>query len=402
MRDISGEALRARKKTEDRIGSYLSRSSYDFVETPLLEETELFVRKSGGELTSKLYTFVDPGGHRVSLRPEFTSSVIRLFVQQSESLTLPVRWQYSGPIFLYEADGDGAFRQHTQMGAELIGASGTEADAEILNLVWGGLREVGVADFQIRIGHMGVLQELLASFGLSERAGVFIISNIRDLKCGRADIAGLLEQARGVGLLGSDSGPGQTRSKDGPGEDTRRGFLQEALTEAMSSPMGRRTSGEIVERLMRKMAHSDSAEKLEGALAMVDELSRVEGTPMAALERAGRILVKHGLRATALEEVSGLVSSLEAQGIDEEGLILDLGFARGLAYYSGVIFEVRHPGPSGDTLLVGGGRYDGLIRALGGDSVPALGFAYGLDQIAVALEAAAVSPARLSTGSPRQ
>ena len=185
MRDISGEALRARKKTEDRIGSYLSRSSYDFVETPLLEETELFVRKSGGELTSKLYTFVDPGGHRVSLRPEFTSSVIRLFVQQSESLTLPVRWQYSGPIFLYEADGDGAFRQHTQMGAELIGASGTEADAEILNLVWGGLREVGVADFQIRIGHMGVLQELLASFGLSERAGVFIISNIRDLKCGR-------------------------------------------------------------------------------------------------------------------------------------------------------------------------------------------------------------------------
>ena len=47
------------------------------LDTPLLEQTELFVRKSGGELTTQLYSFVDPGGNRVSLRPEFTSSVIR-------------------------------------------------------------------------------------------------------------------------------------------------------------------------------------------------------------------------------------------------------------------------------------------------------------------------------------
>ena len=62
---------------------------YHQVDTPSLEETDLLLRKAGGELASKMYTFIDPGGHRVSLRPEFTSSIARAYLGSVDLETLP-------------------------------------------------------------------------------------------------------------------------------------------------------------------------------------------------------------------------------------------------------------------------------------------------------------------------
>ena len=103
MRDIGVADFSQVRKVFDALQSHLSGSSFSLVDTPLLEETELFVRKSGGQITGRLYTFTDPGGHSVSLRPEFTSSIIRAFIEQQEDQKLPVRWQYGGPVFRYGA-----------------------------------------------------------------------------------------------------------------------------------------------------------------------------------------------------------------------------------------------------------------------------------------------------------
>ena len=63
-------------------------------------------------------------------------------------------------------------------------------------------------------------------------------------------------------------------------------------------------------------------------------------------------------------------------------LIVDIGLVRGIAYYTGMVFEILAPGPNGPVTLCGGGRYDGLVKALGGENdVPALGFAYTLESI---------------------
>ena len=159
-RDIKEKSYDSLNESMKSFNDYLLGKQYNLISTPILEKTELFVRKSGGELTGQLYSFVDPGGNRVSLRPEFTPSVIRHFIQAGQSLDLPIRWQYSGPVFRYNGENNHPYTQFTQIGAELIGKGDVDADAEILCTAWQTLREIGLSKFEMRIGHLGILQDL--------------------------------------------------------------------------------------------------------------------------------------------------------------------------------------------------------------------------------------------------
>ena len=87
------------RRLQDCLRQMFEKQGYSTIETPVLEPTELFVRKGGGELANKLYSFVDPGGNEVSLRPEYTSSIIRWFLESYDNLELPIRAQYSGSVF---------------------------------------------------------------------------------------------------------------------------------------------------------------------------------------------------------------------------------------------------------------------------------------------------------------
>ena len=404
MRDIVGDAYSRLGQTADGLRDYLSRKGYEAVDTPLLEDAELFVRKSGGELTSRMYTFTDPGGHRVSLRPEFTSSLIRHFIEERDTSALPARWQYGGPVFRYERGDHGGYRQFTQVGAELIGAGGVDADAEVLAVASLGLQEAGLRGHQVRVGHLGVLRELLKSYGLSEPARLFVIGNLNRLKTGLADVARLMQQARDVGLLRGGAGPSAEGLTEAEGQATRE-LIQGVLTGAVSGPMGRRTTEQIVDRILRKVREADAPDKLKGALTLASELASVEGSPASALEQGRAIAEGHGLKKTPFDDLGRLFEALASNGLGESRLVLDLGLARGIAYYSGVIFELFHTVSPDGASLGGGGRYDGLVRALGGDDVPALGFAYALEQVVNALErekSAATKTSQRSRGRGRQ
>ena len=385
MRDFAGGAYETRREATERLGAYLGDNGYDLIDTPLLEDTELFVRKSGGELASRLYSFVDPGEQGVTLRPEFTSSVIRHFIQE-QSVALPVRRRYRGPVFRYEHERGDGYRQFTQVGAELIGAGGVDADAEVLALASLGLEEAGLPSHQVRVGHLGVIRDLLTGLGLSEATILFIISHIQPLNDRRADVASLMQQARNVGLLTAGLGSFADEDLNEIGRGASQGLIQGVLARAMSSDTGRRTTDEIVGRLLKKVSEVDDPDKVEGALTLAAELGRVKGIPSSALEEARAIVDAHGLSASPLDYLETLFEGLAARGVGESRVILDLGLARGIAYYSGVIFELAGSGLSEGYSFGGGGRYDGLVRALGGADVPALGFAYTLEQVVEALE----------------
>ena len=181
MRDYAGDRFVRFAGLQNAALAHLSEAGYEPIDTPLLEGAELFVRKSGGELASRLYTFSDPGGNQVGLRPEFTPSVIRCFISERERLTLPVRWRYAGPVFRYEPDGAGAYRQYTQVGAEVVGGAGAEFDAEVIELAWKGLASLGIAA-ELRLGHLGVVQALLGAYSLPEAVKMFVVGNLSALK----------------------------------------------------------------------------------------------------------------------------------------------------------------------------------------------------------------------------
>jgi histidyl-tRNA synthetase len=381
MIDMTGSAYQQSAEVAETLASYLASQDYEPIDTPIVEDAHLFIRKSGSELSGMLYTFDDPGGNGVSLRPEFTPSVIRYYVEHSSKLQTPVRWRYNGPVFRYDQLGIGKLRQYTQIGAELIGVTGTEADAEIVGLAWKALGEIGLDDCIIRIGDTGLLNSVLGVQGLSDTAKNFVVNHVVELREDSDSVDGLVTLAGDMGLLQTEveiEVGGQTAVV---GSGVTKNFIQEMLSDAMSNPVGRRTTEQIVDRLFRKLQRADHPDKLRAALGLVAELSRIEGHPDQALGMAAEVLHAHKVSPTVLDGLGRLIEKLNKKGLPTSNLVLDLGLIRGMAYYTGVVFEIACVGDDNSTVIGGGGRYDGLVQALGGADVPAMGFAFSVEKI---------------------
>jgi histidyl-tRNA synthetase len=381
MGDLDSKAWKHSDDVLTSLRSHLGARGYESIDTPLLEETDLFVRKAGGDLAGRLYNFTDPGGTPVSLRPEFTSSVIRHFVDNEATLTLPVRWQYSGPVFRYAPAEQGSYRQFTQSGAELVGAGGNDADVEIVSLAVSGIQRLGLDSFRLRIGHLGVLHSLLDAFSLSEPAKLFIIGNMSALGEGVINVDDLMKHAGDVGLLNRsvDLGLGLESALESMSAESAEEFIHGVIRESMPEPMGRRTTDHIIARLLSKVRQANCPEEFARALNLASRFSNMSGEPQATLQSARKAAVACGVDATPLDGLQMLLERVPDMGIAESRVDLDIGMARGISYYTGVIFElVEDEGAA----LGGGGRYDDLVQALGGsDSVPAMGFAYNVNTL---------------------
>ncbi len=373
MRDISGVEYNQLLGASSVFEALASKAGYEMIDTPMMEQTELFVRKSGGELTTQLYSFTDPSGNRVSLRPEFTSSVIRYFIDSDIQLSKPSRWQYKGPVFRHED----ALRQFTQVGAEFIGSSGIDSDVEIVNLALESLAAMGITSYTLCLGHVGVLQDLLGIFGLSESAKLFVFNNIQDLKYGITSTEVLLSDAKRLGITRENSvTEGENTIASLETTDVRELF-NGVIAAPMSNPMGRRSTEDVVARLLRKVREADLPDKLGEALSVVNQIVKIKGAPSDAIGRAREILNSKGLNLDVLDQVSDVTTDLISQGVDDSLLVVDFGVTRGISYYTGIIFDVE----VGNVSMGGGGRYDNLVKALGGPDTPALGFAYSLESV---------------------
>jgi histidyl-tRNA synthetase len=386
MQDLTEETLRQKQGLQERLSRLLGGYGYRQLETPLLEPTELFMRKSGGELASQLYSFTDAGSNSVSLRPEFTSPIMRHYLENESAIDLPARWQYSGPVFRFDNSRPEASGQFTQVGGELIGSSEISADVELLNLAVAVPTELGLEGWTLRLADLDILNSLLDSVGISDRARSFIIQNMPHLKAGRSAVPSFLDEGRHTHLVGGVNGSTDPEDAalrqaiDGLNDTQSRSVLLGLLQWNSADQLGQRTPEDVVERLLHKIRGSDNEGKLRQGLELASDLAAINGAPSQALQKVKETLASAGADQAAadrLGEIIGLMNS----GSDAKGqVVLDFGLVHGLAYYNGVIFEVSHPKWAGT--LGGGGRYDTLSRALGGsNAVPALGFAYNLDAL---------------------
>ena len=194
MHDLSEDALRLKLDLQERLCQLLGGYGYRQLETPVLEPTELFLRKSGGELASQLYSFTDAGSNSVSLRPEFTSPIMRHYLENADGISLPARWQYCGPVFRFDVSHPEASGQFTQVGGELIGSAEIAADVELLNLALAVPSQLGLDGWSLQLADLDILDSLLDPVGVSDRAKSFIIQNMPQLREGRSVVPDILEE----------------------------------------------------------------------------------------------------------------------------------------------------------------------------------------------------------------
>jgi histidyl-tRNA synthetase len=323
FRDFYPEEMAARRATIDTLEATARQYGFREVGTPALEETRMYVEKSGEEIVDELYAFTDDGGRDVALTPELTPTVARMVVAKQQALSKPIKWFSTRPFWRYEEPQQGRFREFYQLNADVFGSAEPTADAEILAYAADALTELGLTadDFEFRISHRDILGGLLESMGEDVDVRAAIRAVDKSEKVERAEYHDLLVDA---------------------------GLTRDQAVE--------------FETLL-------DGEDLEDLVAFAGT-ERVEA---------------------AVENLRAVLSAAEDYGVGEY-LTLSLETARGLDYYTGVVFECFDSTGDVSRAVFGGGRYDDLIESFGGQPTPAVGVAPGLAPLSLLLQRAGVWP----------
>lgn len=306
-KDILPDETHLWQIVEQNIRATMELFNYKEIRTPVFEETSLFAR-SIGELTDivgkEMYSFTDRSGDSITLKPEMTASVIRAYIQHNLGEKLPLtKVYYISPAFRQERPQAGRLRQFHQFGAEAIGGSNPEIDAEIIALSAAIYKKFGIQEFQVKINSVGC-------------------------------------------------------------------------------PVCRNEYKEKLKKHLTKVSDRLS----------IESQKRLETNPMRILDSKDendKILTQdaplmiHNLCDECKNHFEKLKEALNILDVQYE---VDGRIVRGLDYYTKTAYEITSNELGSQNALVGGGRYDLLVKELGGKSTPAVGFAAGMERLLMVLE----------------
>jgi histidyl-tRNA synthetase len=212
---------------------------------------------------------------------------------------------------------------------------------------------------------------------LSERAQLFLINCVSMLAAGDREI--VVERASQIGLLEVAEAATARVNRASASIEQIDAVLGHSLGSSYSGLLGQRSTDDVLQRLTDKIKTKDSPEAVKTAIELLSKLSKVSGPPSDAIAQGRNVIKAAGLNDENLALLENIVAAVESAGARASEITVDMGLVREISYYTGVVFDLK----SGDDQTVGGGgRYDGLVTALGGDrETPAAGFAYNMDRV---------------------
>ncbi|HET8912269.1 MAG TPA: HisS family protein [Ktedonobacteraceae bacterium] len=391
MYDLLPETYHQQRWLMGRLGDFLSRAGYVQVDSPILEQSDLFQASFGQDLWQNLYSF--RLHHReLCLRPEYTASICRMYLDHYQQQPLPLRFHYAGPIFRYESPGRERYRQHTQLGIELFGGQSALADAEIVLLACDVLHELQISRYRLELGHIGVASGFINRLKLDDQAARLLLSLMEQI--GRSEEGEQLARARLEALYPqSESDEKQRIAHQDGSVSEAESRLVGSLLGGMDIPFGDDADRrEVIERFLWKIERSEQRRQILYGLEFLQALHAVSGPPPEVFHELRALLARYELDPEPLRELEQLVEVIEQSGVPREQIILNLSLGRGVSYYTGLVFEIHAENQTGsNTQLCGGGRYDHLMRAVGSSrDVKACGFAFGLERLLTQLPASEV------------
>ena len=310
-RDFLFEDMIERKYVEHTIRQVVENYGFKEIKTPIFEDLELFTTKSGEGIKGELYHFKDKGERDLALRPELTASVARLYNNNLQKTVKPLKMYYFGSCFRYERPQAGRFRQFWQFGVEVIGGTSIYNEAELIAMVNKILSKLKINNYEIAIGHLGIIKGVLTKLGIDSEHQTKIIASIDK------EDYDLLNQ-----LL-----------NDCEVTDENKDIITSII-----NVQGNRNDLNTIKPLLE-----DFEESLE-----------------------------------ALNELDNILEIVEVFGFEDYNVKLSI--ARGLDYYTGLVFEVYVPDLGAEKQITGGGTYN-LMSLFDSEEVESTGFAIGFDRV---------------------
>lgn len=336
LRDLMPRQQLARQWMIDRIRGVYENYGFLPLSTPAVEYLDVLLgSEAGDEANKQIFTVANPEGEELGLRFDLTVPLARV-VAQHRDLGRPFRRYQVAPVWRGDKPDKGRFREFTQFDLDSVGTVSEIADTEILAGMCDTLSALGVDGYLVRYSSRGLLSSLLTYAGIDETRDKDVFRVLDKL-----DKVGMEKVRREL----------TTGYKDDSGDTIKGVGLEAGQVDA-------------IERFLSIRAESRSE-----VVAEVKDLFK--GVTGAEQE---------------IDQVARISDHLYALGYSDEQVMLDLSIARGLAYYTGPVFEaVLRDAPQFGSVF-GGGRYDGLVKRFLGEAVPAVGASIGVDRLLAALE----------------
>lgn len=331
-RDLYPEDLLRQRYITEAWRRVSIRQGFEEIAGPTFEMLDLYKKKSGEGIVSELFSFRRTGGDDdYALRPEFTPTLARMYAAKANALPSPCKWFTAGPYFRAEKPQRGRLREFLQWNCDVMGDESPQADADVINPLFSVLDELGIApvDIRVRLGDRKIVESALRAEGVTDSQIEAALH--------------LLDRAQKI-----DSEALQTQSK-------ALGFEHHLLRSTLRS----------LDDGVTACLHSNDDDF---------ELT-IEGSEPVVKADIGRY--------------RELAIALRA-AMNNQRTRLDItNIVRGLAYYTGTVFELI---ADGERAVAGGGRYDNLIELFGGPPTPAVGFGMGDVVLGLLLEDKGLMP----------
>lgn len=321
FRDFRPSACAIRNFLFERWRSVAKNFGFEEFDGPILESLELFTKKSGEEIAEQLFAFEDKGGRKIALRPEMTPSLVRILGEQAATIKRPTKWFNITENFRYERPQKGRLRSFYQFNIDIVGEESYTAEAELIALAIRSFQAFGLSreHFYIRLSDRQIWMLWLQVFGIKD-------------------------------------------------EDIKVKML------SLFDKWERRSHTDIENDLRKILPNPVDAQNFFQATEQLRNAHDVQNIKEIFFKHTQQADIQQALNERC-NEIDLLLTELAYLNCSDF-IEIDLSIVRGLAYYTGFVFEVFETGNQGRA-LAGGGRYDQLFEKLVGHAMPAVGFAAG-------------------------
>jgi len=293
------------------------------IDTPALEYREILEGQAGEESNKQLYKFTDHGGRDVAMRFDLTVPLARFVAQHADSLGMPFKRYHIATVWRGENTQRGRYREFMQCDFDTIGTKSVAADIETALVIHDLFKALGFSQFTVHVNNRMVLNGLLERLELSDKA------------------TQVLRALDKLNKIGADKVASQIVAAADATEEQAREVLR--LAELSGS------NDEILAQLRPLVAGSQIGE-------------------------------------AGVERLEQMLAGIQAAGAETERIRLDVSIARGLDYYTGVVFETFLDQLPTIGSVCSGGRYDNLAALFTKKELPGVGASLGLDRLLAAME----------------
>jgi len=301
--------------------------SFGFVpiETPHLEYAEILVKQGSEEIQKELYRFKDHGERDVALRFDLTVPLARFISQHRGELGLPFKRYAYGNVFRGERAQRGRYREFTQCDFDFIGSDSTYSDAETIMVIYSSLKAIGIDRFCININNRKIMNGICEEIGASDK------------------IESILRIVDKIEKIGEESVKKELKEELGL-EEKEIGFLIDFIN-----------------------------------------FKEVDGDSFGLLEKISTLCSNEKI-SLGIRELKEVLGYLEIAGIEKGCYKIDLSIARGLGYYTGIVYETFLDGKRDIGSVSSGGRYDNLTATFSKEAMSGVGASIGIDRLMAAIE----------------